>query len=83
MAAGRAIVASDLPAIREILRDGETALLVEPADPRAIAGAVQRLIKDPTFAAGLARAAHRRAADFTWARRAERLEALFDEVVTA
>jgi glycosyltransferase involved in cell wall biosynthesis len=83
MAAGRAIVASDLPAIREILRDGETALLVEPADPRAIASAVQRLIEDPAFAAALARAAHARAADFTWARRAERLEALFDEVVTA
>ena len=83
MAAGRAIVASDLPAIREILRDGENALLVEPADPRAIAGAVQRLIEDPAFAARLARAAHARAAAFTWTRRAERLEALFDEVLTA
>ena len=83
MAAGRAIVASDLPAIREILRDGDNALLVEPGDPAAIAGAVQRLIDDPALAARLARAAHARATDFTWARRAERLEALFDEVVAA
>lgn len=83
MAAGRAIVASDLPAIREILRDGENALLVEPGDPHAIATAVQRLIEDPACAERLARAAHARAADFTWARRAERLEALFDEVRTA
>ena len=34
MAAGRAIVASDLPAIREILRDNENAVLVPPGDPR-------------------------------------------------
>ncbi len=34
---GRPIVASDLPAIREILNDGETALLVAPGDPDALA----------------------------------------------
>ena len=83
MAAGRAIVASDLPAIREILRDGETALLVEPADPRSIADAVGRLIEDRAFAQRLARTAHAQASDFTWARRAERLETLFSEVVGA
>jgi glycosyltransferase involved in cell wall biosynthesis len=83
MAAGRAIVASDLPAIREVLRDGETALLVEPADPAAIAEAVERLIEDHAFAQRLARAAHARAAEFTWARRAERLETLFAEVAGA
>ena len=32
MAAGRAILASDLPAIREILTDGETAILCDPDD---------------------------------------------------
>src|SRR5688572_8189213 len=83
MAAGRPIVASDLPAIREVLRHEENALLVEPATPGAIAAAVERLVEDPVLAARLAGAAHARAADFTWARRAERLEALFDQVLTA
>lgn len=81
MAAGRAIVASDLPAIREVLTDAGTALLVEPGDPTAIAGAVERLLQDRPFAQRLAHAAHARAAEFTWARRAERLERLFDEAV--
>ncbi len=83
MAAGRAIVASDLPAIREILQDGETALLVEPAEPQAIAGAIERLLEDRAFAQRLAGAAHARASAFTWARRAERLETLFSEVAGA
>jgi glycosyltransferase involved in cell wall biosynthesis len=83
MAAGRAIVASDLPAIREILADGRNALLVEPGDPQAIADAVERLIEDHAFAQRLARAAHADASQYTWARRAERLETLFAEVASA
>ena len=46
MAAGRAIVASDLPAIREILTDGETALLCDPTDEREWANALSRLQDD-------------------------------------
>ena len=37
MASGRPIVASNLPAIREILRDTENAVLVEPGNPDALA----------------------------------------------
>jgi glycosyltransferase involved in cell wall biosynthesis len=83
MAAGRAIVASDLPAIREILEDGRNALLVEPGDPQAIADAVERLIEDHAFAQRLARAAHADASSYTWARRAERLDVLFQEMTSA
>jgi glycosyltransferase involved in cell wall biosynthesis len=83
MAAGRAIVASDLPSIREVLRDGEDALLVAPADPAAIAVAIRRLLGDRVLAERLARSAHVRSAEFTWAKRAERLEALFAEIAAA
>ncbi len=38
LAAGRPIVASDLAAIREVLRDEENALLVEPGSAAALAG---------------------------------------------
>ncbi|MEX1128145.1 MAG: glycosyltransferase, partial [Vicinamibacterales bacterium] len=80
MAAGRAIIASDLPAIREILRDGENALLVEPGNAAAIAAAMRRLIDNPGLAADLAQAAAAEAADYTWPRRAERLETLLKDV---
>ena len=57
LAAGRAIVASDLPSIREILHDDVDALLVAPGDASALAGAIRRLLGDPALAARLARAA--------------------------
>jgi len=83
MAAGRAIVASDLPSIREVLTHEESGLLVEPGDPGGLAAAIERLMVDGALAARLSQAAHARSAEYTWARRAERLEKLFDEVRTA
>jgi len=83
MAAGRPIVASDLPSIREILRDGENALLVPPGDPDALAGAIDRLLADPDLSARLARAAFDEVPAYSWERRAERLEALFADVIAA
>jgi len=43
MAAGRPIVASDLPALREVLRHEENALLAPPDDPEAWIAALRRL----------------------------------------
>lgn len=83
MAAGRPIVASDLPSIREILRDGENALLVPPGNADALAAAIERLLSDAVLASKLARTALAEAPSYSWERRAERLEALFGEVVAA
>lgn len=76
LAAGRPIVASDLPAIREILRDNENARLVPPDDPRALADALRAVTLDPALAVRLARGAFDAAAEYSWDRRAERLEAV-------
>jgi glycosyltransferase involved in cell wall biosynthesis len=73
MAAGRPIVASDLPAIREIVEHERTALLVEPDDAAGWIAAVRRLQNDPHLACRLARAARERAADYSWEKRAERI----------
>jgi glycosyltransferase involved in cell wall biosynthesis len=83
MAAGRPIVASDLPALREVLRDGETACLVAPGDAKALAGAIRRVLGDRAFAERLARGAFEAAAAYAWSVRAERLERLLAEVVEA
>ena len=74
LAAGRAIVASDLPAIREVLADGVNALLVEPGRPLALASALQRLLTDPALAYRLARQAFDAATDYSWDSRAQRIE---------
>jgi glycosyltransferase involved in cell wall biosynthesis len=81
MAAGRPIVSSDLPSIREILRDGVNALLVAPGDPIALASAIDRLLKDPALAARLVRAALDEVPNYSWQRRAERLDTLFTETI--
>lgn len=80
MAARRPIVASDLPAVREVLSHEATALLVPPADPAALASAVQRLAGDRPLAERLARAALAAVQEFSWDRRAERIEAFLAQV---
>jgi glycosyltransferase involved in cell wall biosynthesis len=63
LACGTAVVASDLPVLREVL--GDQAELVAPGDAAALAAALARVLADPGDAA--ARAARRaRAAGFTW-----------------
>jgi len=57
MAAGKPIVASDVPGNRDILRHGQTALLCPPTDAAAIAEAVRRLSDNPGLAAALGEAA--------------------------
>lgn len=83
MAAGRPIVASDLSALRGIVEDGRTAFLVAPGDPGALADGVRAVLDDAAAADRMARAAFEKAADYSWARRAERLEQLLHEVVVA
>lgn len=77
MAAGRPIVASDLPSVREVLHHEIDALLVPPGDHEAMAAAVERLVADPALSARLAEAARAAAPAYSWDRRAERLEAFF------
>lgn len=50
-AAGRAIVASDVPGCREIVRHNDNGLLVPPRDAPALAAALERLIHDPALRA--------------------------------
>ena len=51
MAAGRPVVASRVPGMDEVVRHGATGYLVPPADARALATAITRLLKDPSAAA--------------------------------
>lgn len=70
MAAGRPIVASDLPSVREIV-DEACAILVAPGDARALANAIALVFTDPVAAARRAEAARTRVMSNTWSHRAE------------
>jgi glycosyltransferase involved in cell wall biosynthesis len=54
LACGTPLVTADTPAARELLTDGENALLVPPADATALAAAIRRLADDPALAHRLA-----------------------------
>jgi glycosyltransferase involved in cell wall biosynthesis len=76
MAAGCAIVATDLPAIREILADDE-AEWAAPGDPASLARAIAALAGDPVRARGMGHKVREKARRYTWDARAGRLEQLF------
>lgn len=73
MASGTPVVASALPAIAEIIRDGENGLLVPPGDPSALASALRRLRDDPALASRLAARARCDVAPYAWRHRASRI----------
>jgi glycosyltransferase involved in cell wall biosynthesis len=70
MAAGRPIVASDLLPLRELIADGETAVLVPPGDSELLAKGIQRVLSDREFGERLAGAAREEVYQWTWERRA-------------
>lgn len=60
MAAGKPLVATDIPGCREAVVDGQTGFLVPPRDAPALAAALERLINDPTLRASMGAAGRKR-----------------------
>jgi glycosyltransferase involved in cell wall biosynthesis len=60
---GKAIVASRLGLFAELLRHGETALLVEPNSPAALASALAAVVENRTMAVEMGRRARTLAAE--------------------
>jgi glycosyltransferase involved in cell wall biosynthesis len=79
MAAGVPVVASDLPAVRELMADGVHGRLVAPDRPGELARAIRVLLDYPAVRARLGAAARAHvAAHFTWAASTARLRGLYD-----
>lgn len=67
LASGRAIVASRIAGIPNVMFDGENGLLVEPENPTELAEALDRLIEDPSLRKKLGREARYHALNrYTW-----------------
>jgi glycosyltransferase involved in cell wall biosynthesis len=74
MAMGRAIVASRLDQIGEVLEGDQAAILVEPGDPGALASALAALLDDPGWRSRLGNAARDAAVKHhTWRAHTERI----------
>jgi glycosyltransferase involved in cell wall biosynthesis len=81
MLAGLPVVATRVSSIPEIVVDGETGVLVPSDDPSALAGAVNRVLRDPgdLGARGLARAR----AEFSVAKMADRTLAVYERAMAS
>jgi glycosyltransferase involved in cell wall biosynthesis len=82
MSAGLAVIATPVGAVEDIVRDGETGLLVPPGDAPALATALRRVVTDAPLRTRLgetARDFHRRNLDM--ADYVERLAAIWSEAV--
>ena len=60
---GLACVATALPGIAELIEDGRTGVLVAPADPAALAAALERMIRSPALRRRLGEAGEARVRD--------------------
>ena len=71
MAAGTAVVASDLTGYSHVARADREAVLVAPGDPVSLRDALRRLLDDDPFRAALVERGRARAAEFSMTRLAE------------
>jgi phosphatidylinositol alpha-mannosyltransferase len=83
MAAGAAVVASDLDGYRNVATDQVDSLLVPPGDPRALATAITRVTRDPDLRADLVAAGRERASLFSMRRLAELYVERYERVIDA
>jgi glycosyltransferase involved in cell wall biosynthesis len=64
MLAGRPVVASDVGGLRDVVRDGDTGLMVPPGDPGILAAALDSLLDDPALRHRMGQAGRARARQF-------------------
>jgi glycosyltransferase involved in cell wall biosynthesis len=79
---GLACISTAISGVPELIRDGETGLLVAPDDPQALAVAIERLISEPALRDKLGAAGERRVREhFDMNAGLSRLVALFDRAL--
>ncbi|MFN8105796.1 MAG: glycosyltransferase [Acidimicrobiia bacterium] len=81
MAAGTAVVASDIPGYAAVSRAGECGRLVPVGDGGALAAELVDLIGDPVARTALTAAGRRRAAEFDWPGVAARMAGHYEAVL--
>jgi glycosyltransferase involved in cell wall biosynthesis len=82
MAHARPVVASAVGGLPDMVRDGETGLLVPPRDPAALRAAIDRLLADPELRRRLGCAARDRIAELcSWERVLDRTIQAYEDAL--
>lgn len=83
MAAGTAVVASDIDAFRRVLDDGAAGVLTTVNDDAALADGIRRMLVDSAARAELAAAAAHRVAAFDWSVVATQVLRVYETAIAA
>ena len=82
MAAGLPVIASRLPGLREVVRDNDTGLLVQPGVTESLAAAIDTLLQQPAKARELGSRGYEIAtAEYRWQAIDEKLRALYRALI--
>lgn len=78
MAAGKPVIASNLPGVRTVVDPGVTGFLATPGDPKDLALRLSHLTDDPILAISMGEQGYRRAKEkYDWAHLALKLEGVY------
>ncbi len=82
MASGKPVVASDLPGVRDVVRNGKTGLLSEPFNAADLAGKIRALAQDDRAAAQMGAAGRKLAGErYSWEVIGTRIEKVYRDVI--
>jgi glycosyltransferase involved in cell wall biosynthesis len=79
MASGTPVVTSNVSSLPEVV--GDAAMLIDPYEPEAIAGAVRRVLLDDRLRDDMRERGLARAREFSWDRSIRRVRAIYDRVL--
>ena len=81
-ACGTPVIASDVPGLRDAVRDGETGILYPYGDVNVLAEKISLLLRDAGTREGLGREAHEWSRSFDWQAVADATIGYLDEIVS-
>ena len=82
MASGKPLILSDIPGVRDVISEKE-GYIVEPLDPSAIAGALEKIWSAPEMAREMGQRGRRRVEKlFSWEKVSMDIEKVFNEILT-
>jgi glycosyltransferase involved in cell wall biosynthesis len=83
MASGKPVVASDLPGVREVVRDGKTGFLCEPFNAGDLAAKIAALASNEKAASDMGAAGRKLAGErYSWEVIGARIEKVYDDVLS-
>jgi phosphatidyl-myo-inositol alpha-mannosyltransferase len=83
MAAGKPVIASDIPGYRSVIETGNEACLVQPANAEMLQDAILSVLRNPSLAARLGEAGRERARACSWRTITERVVECYERARTS